>query len=59
MLPFVHRTLLTAWAVGFSFVAGAIAATDSIPYSSIQVISNGDSGAVIAEKAAKVLPRAN
>ena len=31
----------------------------SIPYSTMQVISNGDSGAVIAEKAAKVLPRAN
>ena len=31
----------------------------SIPYSTMQVISNGDSDAVIAEKAAKVLPRAN
>ncbi len=30
-----------------------------IPYSTGQVISNGDSDAVIAEKAAKVLPRAN
>jgi alpha-L-fucosidase len=30
-----------------------------IPYSTMQVISNGDSDAVIAEKAAKVLPRAN
>jgi alpha-L-fucosidase len=30
-----------------------------IPYATLQVISNGDSDAVIAEKAAKVLPRAN
>ena len=30
-----------------------------IPYATMQVISNGDSDAVIAEKAAKVLPRAN
>lgn len=30
-----------------------------IPYSTMQVISNGDSQAVIAEKAARVLPRAN
>ena len=31
----------------------------SIPYSTMQVIAEGDSDAVIAEKAAKVLPRAN
>ena len=31
----------------------------SIPYATLQPISNGDSGAVIAEKAAKVLPRPN
>ncbi|HEV2437782.1 MAG TPA: discoidin domain-containing protein [Verrucomicrobiae bacterium] len=31
----------------------------SIPYATVQVISNGDSAAVIAEKAAKVLPRPN
>jgi alpha-L-fucosidase len=30
---------------------------DSIPYSTLQVIAPGDSDAVIAEKAAKVLPR--
>jgi len=35
------------------------AATPPIPYATVQVISNGDSDAVIAEKAAKVLPRAN
>ncbi len=37
-------------------LAGAAA---PIPYSTMQVISNGDSDAIIAEKAAKVLPRAN
>jgi alpha-L-fucosidase len=42
----------------------ALAVTDTtepaaIAYSTLQVISNGDSDAVIAEKAAKVLPRAN
>ena len=36
-----------------------IAAPAPIPYATMQVISNGDSDAVIAEKAAKVLPRAN
>ncbi len=30
-----------------------------IPYATMQVISNGDSDAVVAEKAAKVLPRPN
>jgi len=35
------------------------AASLTIPYSTLQVISDGDSDAVIAEKAAKVLPRAN
>jgi alpha-L-fucosidase len=34
-------------------------AAAQILYSAMQVISNGDSDAVIAEKAAKVLPRAN
>ena len=37
----------------------AVASPAQIPYSTMQVISNGDSDAVIAEKAAKVLPRAN
>jgi len=32
---------------------------DSIPYSTMHVIAEGDSDAVIAEKAAKVLPRPN
>ena len=35
------------------------AATSSIPYSTVQVIGKEDSSAVIAEKAAKVLPRPN
>ena len=35
------------------------AAVLPIDYSTMQVISNGDSDAVIAEKAAKILPRAN
>jgi alpha-L-fucosidase len=35
------------------------AGEDQIPYSTMQVISNGDSAAVIAEKAAHVLPRPN
>jgi len=35
------------------------ARAETIPYATMQVISNGDSEAVIAEKAAKVLPRPN
>jgi alpha-L-fucosidase len=38
---------------------GSATEVAQIPYSTEQVISNGDSPAVIAEKAAKVLPRAN
>ena len=39
----------------------AVGTAKSVPvdYSTEQVISNGDSDAVIAEKAAKVLPRPN
>ena len=41
-------------------VPGAEAADPApIPYSTVQVISSGDSDALIAEKAAKVLPRPN
>ncbi len=39
--------------------AGIGTAVPPIPYSTEQVINEGDSDAVIAEKAAKVLPRAN
>ncbi len=54
----MKRTTLTT--LGLNFSLAAIAATAApIPYATMQVISNGDSGAVIAEKAAKVLPRAN
>ena len=44
-------------------ILGVVAASAEpqapIPYSTMQVIAEGDSAAVIAEKAAKVLPRAN
>jgi alpha-L-fucosidase len=38
---------------------GGAAASAQIPYSTMQVINEGDSDAIIAEKAAKVLPRQN
>ena len=37
----------------------ALPVASPVPFSTEQVIASGDSGAVIAEKAAKVLPRAN
>ena len=46
-------------ALGFSIATGIVLAADPIPYSVVQVIEEGDSPAVIAEKAAKVLPRPN
>ena len=55
----MKRTLLTALTLGFSLATFGVAAAAPISYSTEQVISNGDSDAVIAEKAAKVLPRAN
>ena len=55
----VNRILLTTLTLGLSLVASGLAAPAQIPYSTLQVISNGDSDAVIAEKAAKVLPRPN
>jgi alpha-L-fucosidase len=55
----MNRTLLTTLALGFSLVTIGVAVAEPIPYATLQVISNGDSDAVIAEKAAKVLPRAN
>ena len=51
--------LLTTLALGCSLAGISAAAAEPIPYATMQVISNGDSDAVIAEKAAKVLPRAN
>ncbi|HUZ06694.1 MAG TPA: discoidin domain-containing protein [Candidatus Paceibacterota bacterium] len=55
----MNRTILTTLALGGLLATTVVAAQDQIPYSTMQVISNGDSAAVIAEKAAKVLPRAN
>src|ERR1019366_4007447 len=51
--------MLLALARGQTPVDTGAAAPAPIPYATMQVISNGDSDAVIAEKAAKVLPRAN
>ncbi|HEY5233238.1 MAG TPA: discoidin domain-containing protein [Verrucomicrobiae bacterium] len=55
----MNRTILTTLALGCLLATIGVAAEDQIPYSTMQMISNGDSDAVIAEKAAKVLPRAN
>ena len=57
----LNRAKLTVIALGCSLAA--LPAQNAVPaptaYSTLQVISNGDSDAVIAEKAAKVLPRPN
>ena len=45
--------------LGCLLAAVGTAKSAPVEYSTEQVISNGDSDAVIAEKAAKVLPRAN
>jgi len=55
----IKRTILNTLALGFSLATIGVAVAEPIPYSTMQVISNGDSDPVIAEKAAKVLPRAN
>jgi alpha-L-fucosidase len=49
--------MLLALARGQTPVDTGAAAPAPIPYATMQVISNGDSDAVIAEKTAKVLPR--
>ena len=54
----MNRNILTTLALGCS-LATLAGAAEPIPYATEQVINNGDSPAVIAEKAAKVLPRAN
>jgi alpha-L-fucosidase len=54
----MKRTILTALALGFS-LAAVTATAEPIPYATEQVIADGDSPAVIVEKAAKVLPRPN
>ncbi len=53
------KTKLNTLALGALLALVTVAAPAQIPYATMQVISNGDSDAVIAEKAAKVLPRAN
>jgi alpha-L-fucosidase len=54
------RITLTRLALGLSLTAiWSLAVCKPIPYAIEQVIAEGDSEAVIAEKAAKVLPRAN
>src|SRR5665213_1103584 len=58
----LNRTKLSLFALGCSLatsLAQNAVAPAPIPYATMQVISNGDSDDVIAEKAAKVLPRAN
>jgi alpha-L-fucosidase len=52
-------SLLVVIARGQSPAKTEESASGSIPYSTLQPISDGDSSAVIAEKAAKVLPRPN
>jgi alpha-L-fucosidase len=52
-------TVLTTLALSCSLAGISAAAAEPIPYAKMQVISSGDSYAVILEKAAKVLPRAN
>lgn len=56
-------TFLSAFAVVAVFTCAQALAADTavapIPYSTLQVIEEGDSDAVIAEKASKVLPRPN
>src|SRR4249920_2297511 len=55
----MNRTMLTTLTLSCSLATIVISVPSQIPYSTVQVISNGDSDTVIAEKAAKVLPRAN
>jgi alpha-L-fucosidase len=55
----MNRNILTTLGLGCLLATIGVAVAAPIPYATEQVISNGDSGAVIAEKAAKVLPRAN
>jgi alpha-L-fucosidase len=61
----LNRTFLTGISMILALVPGRMLADTSaaapapIPYSTQQIINEGDSDAVIVEKAAKVLPRAN
>ena len=56
MIPKAIQLKLLALGCSLATLAGA---AEPIPYATEQVIAEGDSSAVIAEKAAKVLPRAN
>ncbi|HEX7571211.1 MAG TPA: alpha-L-fucosidase, partial [Verrucomicrobiae bacterium] len=56
MTPKGIQLKLLALGCSLATLAGA---AEPIPYATEQVINDGDSDAVIAEKAAKVLPRAN
>jgi len=56
MTPKAIQLKLLALGCWLATLAGA---AEPIPYATEQVINDGDSAAVIAEKAAKVLPRAN
>jgi alpha-L-fucosidase len=56
MIPKAIQLKLLALGCSLATLAGA---AEPIPYTTEQVISDGDSAAVIAEKAAKVLPRPN
>ncbi|MDR3458480.1 MAG: discoidin domain-containing protein [Verrucomicrobiae bacterium] len=62
-VPAFRRTFLAGFifilALARSHALADDGAAAQIPYSTMPVISNGDSDAVIAEKAAKVLPRLN
>jgi alpha-L-fucosidase len=51
--------MLLALARGQSPAGTGALAPAPIPYATLQVVSKGDSDSVVAEKAAKVLPRAN
>lgn len=55
----ILKNLITTSVTAFLFVGGQFAATPApVDYATVQVISSNDSPSVIAEKAAKVLPRA-
>lgn len=59
-ITLMSRITCSTLVFGVAFAAAAVAATTApIPYATEHVIAQGDSEAVIAEKAAKVLPRPN
>jgi alpha-L-fucosidase len=54
-----NRTILTTLALAGLLATISVAVAEPISYATEQVISNGDSDAVVVEKAAKLLPRPN